>query len=292
MTPTPGARGFLLLQRLVPQLLLTRLAGAFARARLGPLTQLAIRLFVRRYGVVLAEAEAADPRAYERFNEFFTRPLRAGVRPIDGDPATVSSPCDGAVSEAAPLDGTRLLQVKGVHYRAEELLGDAALAARFAGGSFATLYLSPRDYHRVHMPLDGTLERMSYVPGPLFSVNPATVEARPGLFARNERVVCSFRGPQGPFVMVLVGAMIVGGIRTVWAGRVTPRTTEPWRLALETPVTLRRGEEMGRFELGSTVILLHPPGQVAWDPGLLPEARVQVGAAIGRLAGPGPGAGA
>lgn len=283
MTPTPGARLFLLLQHLVPQRLLTRLAGALARARLGPLTQLAIRLFVRRYGVVLAEAEHEDPRAYGRFNEFFTRPLRAGVRPLDADPQAVSSPCDGAVSEAGPLDGTRLLQVKGVHYRAEDLLGDAALAARFAGGSFATLYLSPRDYHRVHMPLDGTLERMRYVPGPLFSVNPATVLARPGLFARNERVVCSFRGPAGPFVMVLVGAMIVGGIRTVWAGRVTPRTAEPWGLSLEAPVTLRRGEEMGRFELGSTVILLHPPGQVAWAPTLLPDAPVQLGAAIGRL---------
>ncbi|MEE4383135.1 MAG: archaetidylserine decarboxylase [Pseudomonadales bacterium] len=283
MTPTPGARLFLLLQYLVPQRLLTRLAGAFARARLGPLTQLAIRLFVRRYGVALEEAEHADPRAYDRFNAFFTRPLRAGVRPLDADPRAVSSPCDGAVSEAGPLDGTRLLQVKGVSYRAEELLGDAALAARFANGSFATLYLSPRDYHRVHMPLDGTLERMSYVPGPLFSVNPATVLARPGLFARNERVVCTFRGPTGPFAMVLVGAMIVGGIRTVWAGRVTPRTAEPWRLALEAPVTLRRGEEMGLFELGSTVILLHPPGQLVWAPTLLPEAPVRLGAAIGRL---------
>ncbi|MEE4360288.1 MAG: archaetidylserine decarboxylase [Pseudomonadales bacterium] len=278
-----AARLFVFLQGLVPQGILTRIAGAIARARLGPVTTLLVKGFSSHYRVDLGEAACPDPGAYDSFNDFFTRRLRDGARPIADGPLTLVSPCDGAVSEAGPLDGSRLLQAKGMHYRVETLLCDDALAERFRGGSFATLYLAPSDYHRVHMPLDGTLERMVYVPGRLFSVNPTTAALRDGLFARNERVVCSFRGPQGPFVMVLVGAMIVGGIRTVWAGRVTPRTAESWRMNADAPVTLRRGDEMGLFELGSTVILLHPGGRIVWNPDLAPGRRLRMGEGIGRI---------
>lgn len=279
---TAGQKAFLWLQHFLPKTLLTRLAGAFARRRIPLLTPFVMRQFIRAYGVDMQEAAQPEPGAYPTFNAFFTRPLRTGVRPLAPSPALLC-PCDGSVSEAGNLDDDRLLQAKGVTYTAAQLLGDASLAAAYRGGSFATIYLAPRDYHRVHMPADGVLASMGYLPGGLYSVNPATAAARPGLFARNERVVSTFLGAGDRFSMVLVGAMIVGGIRTPWAGRVTPRSSEPWRMAADTRVFFGRGSEMGTFELGSTVILLFPPGRVRLAENLTPGRRVRMGEAIGEI---------
>jgi len=284
---SPGDRAFVLLQGLVPQVLLTRFAGFMANRRARWLRQFLIRRFIATYDVAMDEAANPDPDAYGSFNEFFTRRLRADARPLPADPGAVVSPCDGTLSAYGPLDGSRLIQAKGVPYRAEDLLGEPSLADCFRDGSFATVYLSPRDYHRVHMPADGVLERMIYLPGGLFSVNPATVRARKGLFNRNERLVCVFRSPTlGRFAMVLVGAMIVGGIRTSWAGRITPRSSEGWRITAEARVRIGRGEEMGLFELGSTVILLFEGGRVGWDPQLESGARLRMGAAVARTLEP------
>jgi len=267
-----------LLQRLLPKLALTRLIGALAGARGGALTTGVVRWFIGRYGVDMAEAADPDPAHYTTFNAFFTRALRAGARLLS--PAEWICPVDGAVSQFGALDGERLLQAKGHHYSATALLGgDAALAARFAGGHFATLYLSPRDYHRIHMPAAGTLARMVHVPGTLFSVNPATARSVPGLFARNERVVCLFDSERGPFVMVLVGATIVGSMATVWHGVVNPprpRDARAWRYAAG-EVCLAQGDEMGRFLLGSTVVMLFPPGPLRFAAHWAPGAAVRMG---------------
>ena len=279
---TLGQQTFLWLQHLLPKSLLTRLAGAFARRSIPLLTPWIVRRFIRAYGVNMQEAAQPDPAAYPTFNAFFTRPLRTGARPLAAPPALLC-PCDGVVSEAGSLDGDRLLQAKGVTYTAAQLLGDASLAEAYRGGSFTTLYLAPCDYHRVHMPADGMLESMGYLPGSLYSVNPSTVAARADLFARNERVVSTFLGAGGRFSMVLVGAMIVGGIRTPWAGRVTPRSAEPWKLAVDTGLFCARGSEMGTFELGSTVILLFPPGRVRLNDDLTPGRKVRFGEAIGAV---------
>jgi phosphatidylserine decarboxylase len=246
-------------QYLLPKKLITVLAGALASMRLGPVTQAVIRDFVARYKVDMSEA--ADPRleSYATFNDFFTRPLRQGARPIAAAPFTC--PVDAAISQFGPIEHDQLFQAKGHSYSTRALVGgDQALAHRFDHGHFATLYLAPRDYHRIHMPCDGRLKRMIYIPGDLFSVNPLTARHVPGLFARNERVVCEFDGPHGPMVMVLVGATIVGSMATVWHGVVNPpRTREPREWHYEgQEILLRKGEEMGRFLLGSTVIMLFP----------------------------------
>ena len=260
-------------QYLLPKQALTALAGRFASARLGGFTTWAIRRFIARYGVDMAEAANPDPAAYPTFNEFFTRALREGARPLAAAP--LICPVDGAISQFGPIAGDQIFQAKGHGYSTRALLGgDAALATAFENGSFATLYLSPRDYHRIHMPCDGRLVRMIHVPGALFSVNPTTARGVPGLFARNERVVCVFEGEQGPWVLVLVGATIVGSMATVWHGQVNP--PRPGRLRdwsyLERDIRLKQGEEMGRFLLGSTVVMLFPQRQglhfnPAWQPG-------------------------
>lgn len=247
-------------QRLVPKRALTALVGRAAGARGGAATAAVIRWFIRRYGVDMAEAAEPDPAHYETFNAFFTRALRPGVRPLAT--ADLLCPVDGAISQFGAIDGDRIFQAKGHHYATRALVGgDASLAANFAGGWFATLYLSPKDYHRIHMPCAARLTRMVHVPGDLFSVNPTTAAAVPGLFARNERVVCCFDAAFGPFVLVLVGATIVGSMATVWHGVVNPprpgRVRE-WRYG-DREVRLERGDEMGRFLLGSTVVLLFPP---------------------------------
>jgi len=223
-----------------------------------------IRNIGRTAGVNFDEALSADPEAYRSFNDFFTRSLRPGVRPVDPDPQALVSPCDGVISERGRLRQGRLLQAKGHDYSLQALLADDPAVPALRGGHFWTLYLSPKDYHRVHMPLAGTLRRMVYVPGKLYSVAPYTVRHVPGLFAVNERVVCVFEGEHGPFAQVLVGAMLVGSMDTVWEGPVTPsrdRATRRWRYA-PGEVALERGEEMGRFNMGSTVITVLPPGAV------------------------------
>jgi phosphatidylserine decarboxylase len=254
-------------QYLLPKQALTALAGRAASMRAGALTTWAIRRFIARYGVEMREAEQPDPAAYASFNDFFTRALRPLARPLA--PAEMVCPVDGAISQFGHIeDGGRIFQAKGHQYSASALLGgDAAIAARFDGGCFATLYLSPRDYHRIHMPCAGTLRQMLHVPGALFSVNPTTAQGVPGLFARNERVVCLFDTAHGPLALVLVGATIVGSMATVWHGVVNPPRPghlRAWRYDEGATIKLAQGQEMGRFLLGSTVVLLWPDA-AAWQ---------------------------
>jgi phosphatidylserine decarboxylase len=273
---------FVLLQHLTPRLALTRFGGFVARARAGALTTAIIRSFVRRYGVNMAEAAQPDIHQYDSFNAFFTRALRPDARPLAD--AGVLCPVDGAVSQMGTIDGDAIFQAKGHRYTTRALLGgDAALAQSFQNGQFATIYLSPRDYHRIHMPHAAQLKRMIHVPGDLFSVNPQTVASVPGLFARNERLVCVFETSNGsPFVMVLVGATIVGSMATVWHGVVNPPRpgqVRHWQYESGQHV-LQAGAEMGRFLLGSTVVMLWPDQAVqlqAWPPG----QAVRMGQAMG-----------
>lgn len=268
-------------QYLLPKQLLTTLAGRLASAHAGGLTTAAIRRFVARYGVDMSEAANPDIASYASFNDFFTRALRPGLRPLAD--AAALCPVDGAVSQLGPIERDQIFQAKGHHYSTTALLGgDAPLAAQFQDGHFATIYLSPRDYHRIHMPCDGRLLRMEHVPGALFSVNPTTARGVPGLFARNERVVCLFETPLGPMALVLVGATIVGSMATVWHGQVNPpRTGQPrrWDYA-DQSITLRQGEEMGRFLLGSTVVLLFVRGALQFEPGWAAARPVRLGEAM------------
>ncbi|HRD35413.1 MAG TPA: archaetidylserine decarboxylase [Rhodocyclaceae bacterium] len=272
----------LALQYALPKRALTVLAGKLAGARAGRLTHATIRWFARRYGVDMREAANPDLAAYATFNDFFTRTLRADARPLAA--ADYLCPVDGAISQFGAIERDQIFQAKGHHYSTRALVGgDRALAARFDNGSFATLYLSPRDYHRIHMPCDGRLAQMIYVPGDLFSVNPATARGVPGLFARNERVVCVFEGAHGPFVLVLVGATIVGSMATAWHGVVNPPRAQnicKWSYD-DGAVTLAKGEEMGRFLLGSTVVLLFPENALDFDPGWAPGGPVRMGSAMG-----------
>lgn len=273
-------------QYLLPKQALTRLAGRFARARAGGLTHWAIRRFVARYRVDLAEAQASRPEDYASFNDFFTRPLREGARPQAQ--ADFLCPVDGAISQFGRIERDQIFQAKGHRYSTQALLGgDAALAARFEDGLFATLYLSPRDYHRIHMPCNGRLLRMVHVPGELFSVNPTTARGVPGLFARNERVVCVFEADDGrPFVLTLVGATIVGSMATVWHGVVNPPrpgALREWRYEQAAqPIALKKGEEMGRFLLGSTVVLLFPSATFDFNPAWVPGRSLRMGEAMGQ----------
>jgi phosphatidylserine decarboxylase len=245
------AQRFLWLQHRLPKALLTRLAGAFARWPGGAVTTFAIRRFAEHYGVNLDEAEQPELEAYGTFNAFFTRNLKAGARPWPDDPECLASPCDGALSAQGPITAGQIFQAKGIAYSAEGLL--AGDAAAYENGAFSTIYLAPKDYHQIHMPLAGTLTALRYVPGDLFSVNPATAATRPGLFARNERAILEFSTPDGPFTLVLVGALIVGAMRTRWTGRVTATSSSaPW----QSERFADRGDAIGAFELGSTVIVL------------------------------------
>ena len=273
-------------QYLLPKKLVTQLAGRFASAELDGVTQAAISRFVAHYGVDMSEAAEPDITRYASFNDFFTRALRAGARPLAD--ADYVCPVDGAISQFGAIERDQIFQAKGHHYSTCALLaGDTALAAEFEHGQFATIYLSPKDYHRVHMPCAGRLLRMVYVPGDLFSVNPTTVRGVPGLFARNERVVCVFDTARGPFVLVLVGATIVGSMATVWHGVVNqPRPGEirRWDYA-DKPVELAKGAEMGRFLLGSTVVLLWPHGTLKFNPAWAPGGAVRMGQAMGKALG-------
>ena len=272
-----------LLQYLLPKQHLTTFAGRVAGAQGGAMTTALIRWFAGRYGVDMTEAANADIGSYKSFNDFFTRPLKAGARPLAN--ADFVCPVDGAISQFGAIDDHHILQAKGHRFTTTELVGgDAALAARFRHGSFANLYLSPRDYHRLHMPCDGKLTHMIHVPGALFSVNPVTARGVPNLFARNERVVCVFTSPDhGPFVMVLVGATIVGSMATAWHGVVNPkRTNAPseWTYA-DQNIILKKGEEMGRFLLGSTIIMLFERNSILFSRDWTPERPVRLGEAMG-----------
>ena len=285
--PSPTLRDRLntLALRVLPQHLLARGMYHLARCRWRPLSRLLIRFVTRRYGVDLDEAAQPDPESYSSFNAFFTRELRPGVRPLAPDPDALACPADGRISQAGTIHAGRLMQAKDHDYSLQALLaGDLALAEEFENGHFATIYLSPRDYHRVHMPLDGTLRRMDFVPGELYSVSDATTVLVPGLFARNERVICLFDTPVGPLAVILVGAIFVGSIETVWAGEVRAPGKAPtrWTYAGNQATTLNKGAELGRFNMGSTVILLLPHGTVTWQ-GLVPGQAVRLGERIGTL---------
>jgi len=278
-------------QYLLPKKALTAFGGWVATRRWGRFTTRLIAWFVKKYRVNMAEAAEPDLAAYPCFNDFFTRALAPGARPLAD--STWVCPVDGAISQFGAIAQDQIFQAKGHAYSTTALVGgDAALAAQFENGSFATIYLSPRDYHRIHMPCDGRLTRMVYVPGDLFSVNPTTARGVPGLFARNERVVCVFDTDHGPLVLTLVGATIVGSMATVWHGVVNPprlpQVTE-WHYD-SGAVTLRKGDEMGRFLLGSTVVLLWPQATLDWNPMWQSGAPVRLGESMGLRAAAQPAA--
>jgi phosphatidylserine decarboxylase len=273
-------------QYLLPKRLLTQWMGHLANMHGGALTHAVIRRFIAKYKVDMSEAADPNVESYPTFNEFFTRPLREGIRPIADAPFVC--PVDAAISQFGPIEHDQIFQAKGHSYSTRALVGgDAQLASVFDHGHFATLYLAPRDYHRIHMPCAGRLRRMIYVPGDLFSVNPLTARHVPGLFARNERVVCVFDTEWGPFVNVLVGATIVGSMATVWHGVVNPPRTKgirEWRYD-DQDIRLAQGQEMGRFLLGSTVVMLFPKNVVAFHPDWAPTKPVKLGEAMASYAG-------
>ena len=272
-------------QYVLPKRGLTAFAGRIASRERGATTTRLVRWFVRKYGVDMSEAAVSDIAAYASFNDFFTRALKPGARPLAD--ADLICPVDGTISQFGRIERDQIVQAKGHRYSTTALVGgDPALAEHFHDGSFATLYLSPKDYHRIHMPCNGTLTRMIHVPGALFSVNPTTARGVPGLFARNERVVCVFDSERvGSFVLTLVGATIVGSMATVWHGTVNPpraRRTREW-LYPERKVALRRGDEMGRFMLGSTVVLLFPKRDLRFNPQWEPGRAIRLGESMAEL---------
>jgi phosphatidylserine decarboxylase len=282
---------FVLSQYVTPQLTVSRLAGWLADTDSSPaIKNRVVHWFIERYGVDMSEALEPDPDAYPSFNAFFTRELKPGLRPIDQRESILVSPVDGAISQLGSVTDDRVFQAKGQSFSLTELLGgDHQRASEFANGEFATIYLSPKDYHRIHMPMAGTLRAMTYVPGKLFSVNPTTAAQVPNLFARNERVACVFDTEAGPLAMVLVGAMIVGSMETTWAGVVAPDSSDVSTSTYshpDRPIRFAKGEEMGRFRLGSTVVLVMPKGAVAWNDDRKAGQTVRLGEALGALAEP------
>ena len=278
---------FILLQHLLPQHLLSRLTGWLAENRTPWLKNFLIERFAAHFEVDMTEAADPELANYCNFNAFFTRALREGARPIAADSGSIVSPADGAISQLGSIEQGRIFQAKGLDYSVDELLGgDQSRAGAFHRGSFATIYLSPRDYHRVHMPIAGELNAQTYVPGELFSVNQTTAAKVPRLFARNERLICYFDTAAGPVAVVLVGAMIVAGIETVWCGRVAPPSRQPRTVDYRRPpaaLRLAKGEEMGRFKLGSTVILLFPEAAIEWQPSLAVNHALTLGQTIATI---------
>ena len=283
-----GDQLFAAFQMLLPKHLLSRAMYALMRQQHPALRKLSIKTFLRHYRVEMNEAVQSDPLAYESFNAFFTRVLKTSARPIDPDPSHIVSPVDGTVSQCGAIEEDQLIQAKGHHYSLLALLGgDKQLAQCYRGGQFACIYLAPYNYHRMHMPLSGVVHDTLYVPGELFSVNAATARSVPGLFARNERVICNFSNNEcGQFAMVFVGALFVGSIETVWAGEINPvprRRGAADRISQGQGHSLEKGAEAGRFNMGSTVVLLFEPGQINWNAGMLAGATVRMGEPIARL---------
>ena len=272
---------FVALQRLLPKHTLSRLVAKAAESKTVWLKNALIKRAIASFDINIDEAESSDINDYKSFNSFFTRALKEGARPIDNDEGSVISPADGAVSQAGAINHHKIIQAKGNDYSASRLLGDSQQAKSYENGSFATIYLSPRDYHRVHIPAAGRLLTTRYIPGDLFSVNDQTAQALPNLFARNERLVCEFESEAGNFVVVFVGAMLVAGIETVWGGFETPgrgaiRETD----FSDRDLRYKKGDEIGRFKFGSTVILLFQEDRVRWQDSLMPQSAVQMGEKI------------
>ena len=281
-----GDRLFATLQSLLPTRALSGLMFHVAQVRARPFKNALMRWFLHKYAVDLDEAEWSRIDNYEHFNAFFTRALKPGLRPQPAAANIFSSPVDGAISQFGPIRQNSILQAKGHDYSVAALLADTELAGNFYNGSFSTIYLAPHDYHRVHMPCTGKLRSWAYVPGRLFSVNPSTARSVPGLFARNERMVAIFDTNFGPMALVMVGAIIVGGIETVWNGRLTPphrRNVAPTYYQPMQLLLLQRGEELGRFHMGSTVILLAPPGALNWNQTLAPGQEVRLGQSLATM---------
>ena len=277
-------RLFIFIQYCIPQHMLSRLIGYLADSENPWLKAQLIQLFSHFFPINIAEAAPDNVEQYASFNAFFTRALKPGARPVVQDHNAIASPADGAISEIGVIEGNQLLQAKGHNYSLLALLGgDTALAEQFNNGAFATIYLSPKDYHRVHMPLAGTLQQTRYVPGKLFSVNQTTANNVPGLFARNERLICVFDTSSGPMIVILVGAMIVAAIETVWAGQVAPQPKKITAIDMTQTITLDKGGEMGRFKLGSTVIVLFPENTVAWNKALTNGTPIQLGELLGTM---------
>ena len=275
---------FVILQYCLPQHVLSRLVGLLADSERPWLKRKLIALFSQHFDINIAEAMPADYEKYKSFNAFFTRPLKPGARIIDPASNAITSPADGAISEIGYLDADRLIQAKGQHYSLLALLGgDQALAQPFYNGAFATIYLSPKDYHRVHMPFAGKLEKTCYIPGKLFSVNQVTANHVPGLFSKNERLVCYFSTDHGPMIIILVGAMIVAGIETTWSGQVTPKSKTINSIDIKQNIALFKGQEMGRFKLGSTAIVLLPAHKAKWNTNLMNGSAVRMGQTLGEF---------
>jgi len=282
------ARIVSLYQYLLPQHLLSALAYRLARLTWRPFKDLLILAFIRIYKVDMSVAEQPDPKQYKHFNDFFTRRLKASARPVDKDPETIVSPVDGIISQAGKITDGKIIQAKGIYYSVPDLLGGNQPAAdTFSNGQFITLYLSPRDYHRIHMPVTGTVKNLCYVPGKLFSVSPASTRSIDKLFTRNERIIQIFETGLGDMALVMVGAVFVGSMETVWAGQITPVFSGKHRkICHRTPkkrVTVEKGAEIGRFNMGSTVILLFGGNRLAWLEAIQAERPVRLGQVIGRI---------
>ncbi|KPM80336.1 phosphatidylserine decarboxylase [Pseudoalteromonas sp. UCD-33C] len=273
----------------MPKHFISRMVGKLAAAKAGGLTTALIKLFIKQYKIDMSEAKYPDPAHYKTFNEFFTRPLKEGIRPLAEESDIIAHPVDGAISQLGDVVDGQIIQAKGHDYSLQALLGGKEEdTAPFLGGKFATIYLAPKDYHRIHMPVDGTLSKMIYVPGDLFSVNPLTAQNVPNLFARNERVVAIFETEIGPLAMVLVGATIVASIETIWAGTVTPpagKDVFSWNYPTtgDNAITLKKGEEMGRFKLGSTVILAWGANQADFLSDQHPETVTRMGTPFAKI---------
>ncbi len=281
-----SARLFIALQHIIPQHLLSKMMWRLTRCEYRWFLNILLPLFIRQFKVNMDEAKNSDWRSYSSFNDFFTRELNESAREIASDEKIISSPVDGAVSQLGKIKDDLIFQAKGHAYSLTQLLGDSKkLTKIFKNGQFNTIYLSPKDYHRIHMPVEGTLKEMIHVPGQLFSVNPTTVNNVPALFARNERVICLFDTPVGEMAMILVGAIFVGSIETVWHGEVTPPTAKEIRNWLydEEKLHYAKGEEMGRFNMGSTVILLYANKKMEWEKELAAEQTLRLGEAIGKI---------
>lgn len=274
---------FMVAQYGLPHHLISRLAGCVAECRWPWFKNPLIKWFVNAYQVNMSEAQITDPTSFAHFNDFFTRALKADARPFVNEQGSIACPVDGNISQIGDIEAGRIFQAKGHEFSTYDLLGGSLdLEKQFDGGKFTTIYLSPKDYHRIHMPVSGTLREMIYVPGRLFSVSPLTTSKVPSLFSRNERMVAIFDTEFGPMAMVLVGAMIVASIETVWAGAVTPPKRQLQKTSYGEPIYLKKGEELGRFKLGSTIVMLFGKNAMNWEQALTPDQSVRMGQLLGK----------